>query len=185
MSDAELVLAYREGQRQALATLYQRHASAIAGTARARGAPPHAVADVVQETFVRAMARIDSLREPDRFRSWVLAIARNVTTDLVRGGSRLAPLDGEERGDVKLASTEPTPAELAELRELSDQVAGCLAGMSRRDATALTMVSQLGFSTAEVAQALGTSPGATSVLIHRARRRLHTKLRQIGTTVVP
>jgi RNA polymerase sigma-70 factor (ECF subfamily) len=68
------------------------------------------------------------------------------------------------------------PDALAELAELSQLVNGLVAGLSRRDATALALVTNLGFSPAEVASALGVSPGAAKVIVHRARRRLQDAL---------
>jgi RNA polymerase sigma-70 factor (ECF subfamily) len=68
------------------------------------------------------------------------------------------------------------PDSLAEVRELAAQVEGCVSGLSQRDATALAMVTYLGFGPEQVAAALGLTPGAAKVLIHRARRRLRQAL---------
>ena len=62
------------------------------------------------------------------------------------------------------------------MRALADQVQGCVAGLSRRDAAAVTMVTQLGFTPAQVADALGVTQGAAKVIVHRARRRLRNAL---------
>ena len=53
---------------------------------------------------------------------------------------------------------------------------GCVAGLSTRDATAIVMVTQLGFTPEQVAGALGLTAGATKVLLHRARRRMRHAL---------
>ena len=87
---------------------------------------------------------------------------------------RLTTLD--ENDDDILASSGPGPESLAELRELADQVQGCVAGLSKRGATAVAMVTHLGFTPAQVADALGVTPGAAKVIVHRARRRLRHAL---------
>ena len=87
---------------------------------------------------------------------------------------RLTALD--ESHDELLAATGPGPESLAEMRVLADQVQGCVAGLSRRDAAAVTMVTQLGFTPAQVADALGVTQGAAKVIVHRARRRLRNAL---------
>ena len=51
-----------------------------------------------------------------------------------------------------------------------------MAGLSPRDAAAVTMVTQLGFAPGQVAAALGVTPGAAKVIVHRARRRLRNAL---------
>ena len=133
-----------------------------------------ATADAVQDTFTRALQHLDDLREPDRFRPWLLAIARHAATDQLRARKRVTSLD--ESHDELLASPGPGPESVAEVRELADQVQGCVSGLSKRDAAAVTMVTQLGFTPAQVADALGVTPGAAKVIVHRARRRLRNAL---------
>jgi RNA polymerase sigma-70 factor (ECF subfamily) len=132
------------------------------------------VADVVQDTFVRVLRSLPNLQDPTRFRPWVLSIARHLVTDHLRARSRLTVLEDSEAQD--LPDRGPSPSSLAELRELTTQVQGCVAGLSRRDATAIALVTQLGFTPEQVAGALGLTPGAAKVLVHRARRRLRHAL---------
>jgi len=54
-------------------------------------------------------------------------------------------------------------------------VRGAVAGLSRRDATAIGLVA-LGFGVADVAGALEIEHGAAKVALHRARRRLKARL---------
>ncbi|MEX1008149.1 MAG: RNA polymerase sigma factor [Acidimicrobiia bacterium] len=171
--DAEFVEKVRAGDTAAFAELYRAHAPGVAVAVRANIHGPETVADVVQETFLRALEQLDTLREPDHFRSWVLAIARNAAVDERRQHRRVIT-DLDIAGD--LASAEVGPEELAALRDAVRTVRGCVAGLSRRDATAVALVSELGFSPSEVGAALGISPGAAKVAVHRARRRLQAAL---------
>ena len=133
-----------------------------------------AATDVVQETFARALASLDKLREPDRFRSWILSIARHTAIDDRRSRSRLAPLGDETAG--ALASDDRGPEEVAELGELAALLQVCVGDLTPRDATALYLVTHLGLSPAEVGKSLGISPGAAKVAVHRARQRLRDAL---------
>ena len=173
-SDAELVAAVRSGDSRAFADLYREHVESVRRVAYHLVGDSDATADAVQDTFTRALQHLDDLREPDRFRPWLLAIARHAATDQLRARKRVTSLD--ESHDELLASTGPGPESVAEVRELADQVQGCVAGLSKRDAAAVTMVTQLGFSPAQVADALGVTPGAAKVIVHRARRRLRNAL---------
>jgi len=173
-SDAELVAAVRSGDSRAFADLYREHVESVRRVAYHLVGDSDATADAVQDTFTRALQHLDDLREPDRFRPWLLAIARHAATDQLRARKRVTALD--ESHDELLASTGPGPESVAEVRELADQVQGCVAGLSKRDAAAVTMVTQLGFSPAQVADALGVTPGAAKVIVHRARRRLRNAL---------
>lgn len=171
--DAALVARVRAGDVAAFADLYRAHAPAVAVAVRANLTGSDAVADAVQEAFARALERLDLLRDPTRFRPWILAIARNLAIDEIRHRQRL-------RGDVAEAdepvSNDASPDTVAELRDLVRTVRGCVAGLSRRDATALVLVSEMGFGPAEVGAALGISTGAAKVAVHRARRRLQAAI---------
>ena len=50
----------------------------------------------------------------------------------------------------------------------------CFAVLSPRDATVLTLVAQLGFTSADLSEALGVTQNNAKVILHRARRRLRT-----------
>jgi len=178
-SDGPLVAATLRGDAGAFAALFDRHARAVRTAARGQVRDPDAVDDVVQETFTRALDRLDQLRDPERFRPWLLSIARNAGTDARRRLTRTDqdPIaeEGEEHG-VVLVDPHPAPDELAEIRARAELVRGCVAGLSPRDATALSMVLWLGFGPTEVAAALGLNVGAAKVLLHRARNRLRDAL---------
>ena len=171
-TDAELVVAVRAGDPHAFADLYREHAESVRKVAYSLVGDRDGAADVVQDTFTRALQHLPELREPDRFRPWLLSIARHAATDQLRARRRIVTLDDE----AEPAATGPGPESLAELRELAEQVQGCVSGLSRRDATAVALVTHLGFTPAQVADALGVTQGAAKVIVHRARRRLRHAL---------
>jgi RNA polymerase sigma factor (sigma-70 family) len=173
-SDAELVTAVRAGDSQAFAALYREYIDAVRRVAYHIVGDADGTADAVQDTFAQALQHLDDLREPDRFRPWLLAIARHAATDQLRARKRVTLLD--DSTEEMLAAGTPGPESVAELRELADRVQGCVAGLSKRDATAITMVTQLGFTPAQVADSLGVTQGAAKVIVHRARRRLRNAL---------
>ncbi|MCU0269047.1 MAG: RNA polymerase sigma factor [Acidimicrobiales bacterium] len=172
--DAELVTRTLAGDTDAFSSLYEAHAGAVHTVVAAGISNPTVRADCVQEIFARALERLSSLRDPTRFRPWLLAIARNVVTDVHRSGARNPTL--EDPGENETVAPDPTPSDLLELGQLSELVNGCLAGMSTRDATAVALVTYFDFSPAEVAESLGITPGAAKVAVHRARRRLRDAL---------
>jgi len=173
-SDAELVEAVRAGDTKAFSELYRTYSGAVRAVAASQIRDPDAVADVVQDTFVRALRRLGTLNDPTRFRPWLLSIARHLATDHLRTRGRVVSLDEEVLESAPDKGRDP--GLLAELRELAQQVEGCVTGLSRRDATALAMVTHLGFTPEQVAAALGLTPGAAKVVVHRARRRLRHAL---------
>jgi len=171
--DGCLVAMVLAGDTSAFATLYRRHAGAVRRVVAETTYDREAVADLVQEVFARAIESLTNLREQNHFRSWVLTIARNAAIDHGRMQRRASPLDADGPEPV---ANDPEPFELAELAAMAERVRGCIAGLSVRDATVLSLATQLGYSPAELGQALGITSGAAKVVLHRARRRLRESL---------
>ena len=88
VSDAELARAAAAGDRRAFATIYDRYADRLhdfcVGMLRDRDA----AADCVQDVFCTAATQLPKLREPDRLRPWLYAIARNEALRCIRDRRR-------------------------------------------------------------------------------------------------
>ncbi len=177
-SEADLVEAVRAGSGDGFAELYRRHAPATRMAVSDYVDDPEQQLDVVQEVFTRALARLDSLRDPARFRPWVLQIARNAAVDELRRrrNARMEPIESDD--DPSFRSDDPGPDVEAEVRELAEAINCGVAAVSARDAAVLSMTVHLGFGPSEVASALGISHGNAKVTLHRARRRLRGALEQ-------
>lgn len=174
--DARLVAEAIAGEADSFAALYRRHVGAVHHVVSATLRDREAAADLTQDVFARAIGALSGLREADRFRPWILTIARNCAIDHARQQPRQRPLADTADGASEPADPGAEPDELAELASLVQRVRGCIAGLSPRDATVLTLVTQLGYSPGEVASALGISSGAAKVVLHRARHRLRSAI---------
>ncbi len=75
-------------------------------------AGPDAAPDLVQETYLRASARLHQLRDPLLFDAWVVRIAINEAKGLTRRARR------ERERLPRLESTAPAPGPDAALRQL-------------------------------------------------------------------
>ena len=75
IDDASLVERARGGDLWAEEQLYRRHGKAVAHkVARLLGSKQE-VPDVVQDTFLYAYSQLNQLREPSKFRAWLMGIA--------------------------------------------------------------------------------------------------------------
>ena len=172
-SDQELVDAARAGDMQAFGTLYTRHIDAVRREiSRTTGDAP--VVDLAHDVFIRALEALPSLREPAAFKGWLLTIARRAAIDQRACRGREQALDDADTDALEDGGRRPD--DLATLRELTMLVRGTVAGLSARDAAAVRLVTDLGFSPDDLAPALGLTPGAARVVLHRARRRLRDAL---------
>jgi len=172
-SDQELVEAVRAGETAAFSTLYTRHIGAVRREiARTTGDAP--VGDLAQDVFVRALEALPALREPAAFGGWLLTIAHRAAINQRAFRGREQSL--ETTDSEALPDGGRQPDDLAALGELAELVRGAVAGLSARDAAAVRLVTDFGFSPEDLGPALGVTPGAARVVLHRARRRLRDAL---------
>ena len=109
------------------AALVWRHQNALYRYGRGLGLDHDTALDLVQDAFVKAHARLDQCREPDKARSWLFRIFRNTMLDWARNVRRTeVPLldveepAGEEDFAERHALREAIGAALASLREARD-----------------------------------------------------------------
>ncbi len=86
MDDAGLAGRIRDGDREALGELYDRHAAQALAVAFRVVGDRAAAEDIVHDAFVAVWQRIDRF-DPNRgsFRAWLLTIVRNRAVDRLRG----------------------------------------------------------------------------------------------------
>lgn len=78
VSDNTLVNGVLSGDREAFAELYNRHARFIRAVCYDATRDGTSAADLTQDVFLRAYRSLSQLRDPARFASWLLGIARQV-----------------------------------------------------------------------------------------------------------
>jgi RNA polymerase sigma factor (sigma-70 family) len=172
VSDAELARAAAAGDRRAFAMIYDRYANRLhdfcVGMVRDRDA----AADCVQDVFCTAATQLAKLRDPDRLRPWLYAIARNEALRCIRDRRR------EQVSDElpEVASQEAGPDTLAARTELADLIAQAAGGLSDRDRTVLELAYRHGLDGPELANALEVSPGNANRMVSRLRDTIETSL---------
>src|SRR3982751_1512880 len=97
MDDVTILTRAREGDSEAFRALVERHGRPLFRLAyRLTGIEADAE-DVVQETFLRAFARLGQFQERAAVGSWLHRIAVNASYDVLRARKRRElPLDGED-----------------------------------------------------------------------------------------
>lgn len=170
LDDAALVEQARSGEAAAFSELFRRHRDAVARMCSERLTFASDVDDAVQESFARALGRLNQLREPARFGPWVRSIAVRTCTDHHRDRRRVIVLG--DAGVREVEDTRPGPYEALEVRERSAAFQARLFELAERDRRALWMRHVADAPVAAVATELGLTEGSTRVLLTRARHRL-------------
>lgn len=93
--DVSLVAASVAGNKDAFAQIVGRYQALICSLAYSATGNLSQSEDLAQETFVTAWKQLGHLREPERLRSWLCGIARNLSNSAVRQRAR-EPLHGAE-----------------------------------------------------------------------------------------
>ncbi len=172
MRDSEVVAAIVAGDPAGLAAAYDKYAAPLYNYCRILLREPADAADAVQDTFVIAASRLSALRDPERLRSWLYAVARNECHRRLRGGNDFAPL--EEAPDVTDESVDVSAD--AERRELNGLINAALGGVGPAEREVLELQLRQGLDGGEVAAVLGVTRNHAHALLSRAREQLHTSL---------
>ncbi|HEV3156434.1 MAG TPA: sigma-70 family RNA polymerase sigma factor [Candidatus Baltobacteraceae bacterium] len=175
------------GERDAFAGLVDRYKRGITNFISASVRSPADVADLAQETFLRAYVHLGTFNPTlGRFSTWVYHIARNVIRTYL-GKSQKRPATqslGEDQtleNTLRDTSPEADPVGAVIRSEDEFEVRAALAKLSERTRTVLALryYDNLDYST--IAQIMGLSVGNVKTLIHRGKFALAQKLRHSKT----
>ena len=171
MLDREIVAAIVAGDPAGLEAAYDRYAPSLYAYCQSLLAERADAADAVQDTFIIAAGKLAALRDPDRLRPWLYAVARNECRRRLRSAGS-APLD-EAAGVTDDATDLGAGLEQAELREV---VWSALAGLtpSEREIIELSLGHEL--DGADLADALGVPRNQAHAMASRARAHFEAAL---------
>ena len=172
MGDSEVVASIVAGDPEGLAEAYDRYADPLYKYCRSMLSDPADAADAVQDTFVIAASRLAGLREPERLRAWLYAVARNECLRVPRPAKRAPELDGVQDATDEVAGV-GEDAERAKLRALLRDAVG---GLSPAEREVIELQLRQGLEPAEVAAVLGVSRNHAHSLLTRARNQLEACL---------
>ncbi|GLZ50105.1 hypothetical protein Acsp06_62900 [Actinomycetospora sp. NBRC 106375] len=176
VSDAALAVAAMTNPT-AFAAIYRRYGDALYNFCVGMLRDPDAAADCVQDVFCTAATRLGQLREHDKLRPWLYAIARHEALARLRRGRREEPSD--DLPDVP--ATADGPEALAARTELAALVAHAAGGLSNRDRAVLELHYHHGLDGPALADALGVSATNANTMVGRLRTTIE---RCLGAVLV-
>jgi RNA polymerase sigma-70 factor, ECF subfamily len=163
----------RSGDGRAFAAVFDAHRDRAFRHALRLVASAHDAEDVVAGAFFELWRKRDSVPIVDgSVLPWLLVTVTNLARNSGRGLRRYrAAIDRLPRSQ-DLAD----PAETAEERIARQELLTAVRGLGERDAALVVLIALEGLTPTEAAAALGLSPGAARVRLHRARKRLRAHL---------
>jgi RNA polymerase sigma factor (sigma-70 family) len=174
MRDSEIVAAIVAGNPDGLAEAYDKYASPLYTYCRSLLREPADAADAVQDTFVIAASRLAGLRDQNRLRPWLYAVARNECHRRLRARAVQVATPLDEMPDVSDTSADVSgEAERDDLRRL---LRSAVRGLNAGDQDLIELQLQQGLDVAEIAAVLGVSRNHAHALLSRARNQLEISL---------
>lgn len=171
-SDADLLRRVRGGDSDAFRQLVDRHGDALYGLAYSLVGNAADAEDVVQETLLGALRRLDAFEERASLKTWLVRILMNQASKLRRSRRvrRAGPLDAAgESGDR--SERLQVPSASAQVDRRAD-VLTMLGALSPEHREVLVLRELQGFSYDEIAETLHIPRGTVESRLYRARQEL-------------
>lgn len=164
LTDSDLVAAALRGDPVGVAGMYDRYADRLHDYAWSVCRSHADAADIVQDTFVTGSQRLGQLRDPERLRPWLYAIARHHALRVIKQRERV-----EVDSEIDMITDFPEPDSGLDAQQLVWSAAG---GLDAKDRDILSLHLREGLDGEDLAAALGIKPNAANVALFRVRERL-------------
>src|SRR5712691_6241999 len=176
-SDSELVTQSLAGDRDAVGWIVARYQSLLCALAYSATGSLSQSEDLAQETFVTAWKQLADLREPEKLRSWLCRISRNLIYDALRGQGRepihkAVPLEEVQESPAP----EPLPSDYTISREEESILWRSMERIPESYRQPLVLYYREHRSVESVAAALDLSEDTVKQRLSRGRKLLHEQV---------
>ncbi len=173
--DGELVITARAGAADAYGVLVARHWGALLTLCHKVLGDHQLSEDVAQQAAVEAFVSLHRLRDPARFRSWLLGIGRNLSLRLARNRSRERWSLEAIAGGRQLREG-PSAEDLAIRRAVERWVRAAVSALPDSQRAAVRLFYLEDQAQQPAANRLGITVSALKARLHKARSRLRRDL---------
>jgi len=163
-TDAELVNAVVDGEKQAFAVLVKRYERPVRAVALDVLGDYHSASDVSQNAFVKAYEQLGGLRKPEAFGAWLMKITRRCALDSLR---RMAK---ETQLEPKIAAAAESPD--GQLDEDKQKILAAVVKLPKSEKQVVILRYLGDNSVKDVADIVGRSVGTVTKQLSRAHKRL-------------
>ncbi len=145
--------------------------------------------DLSQEAFVRAFNAIRTYKTSYKFSNWIFKIANNHTIDYLRkrkldtvsihGSPHAGTAAEAEKSRLVLESTEESPHDFVEHKELGGQIEEAIGELREEYRTVILLRHVEGYAYDEIAEIMDLPLGTVKTYLHRARAELKERLERV------
>jgi RNA polymerase sigma-70 factor, ECF subfamily len=188
VSDAVLVSAAKFGDTSAFAELYKRHSSKLRHAAFRITRNQQDAEDALQDSFLRAFGHLKNFQEKSSFSTWLTRITINSALMILRkkrGWSEIsldvASPSGDEYERWEIEAPTEDPESGCVRREREELLRNAIVRLPPFARKAVLLRQTEGYSTRELARALGISEPAVKSRLSRAKSTLRAELLATGS----
>lgn len=183
----KLVAAVRIGNQDAIGALYEKTYSQVYCTVKSMIKDEDAVLDIVQDTYIKAFAYLDSFEGDTKFLPWVRQIAANTARDWLKkkrpmlfaelgsGDEQDTPVEelfADERG-------ENLPDQIIDQEETKRLIREIIEDLPEDQRAAIGMFYYEEMSVKEIADAMGVSESAVKSRLMYGRKKIEKKVLEL------
>lgn len=162
--------AQKEKDAEAFILLMEENRQSMLKVAKSYLSNEEDVADVMQDTILTCYEKLDMLRQPEFFKTWLIRIVINKCKDVLRRNYSCAP------GDLIETAAPDRTAEDLEFMEL-------LGTIDEKYRTILVLYYVEGFNTREIAELLDLNEHTVKSRLVRARKKFEMVYRKEVNTI--
>jgi len=173
-TDAELVVMAKNGDNTAFGDLFERYRGFVYLVAKKRTDSHDDAMDMVQNTFIKAIEKINTLKNGDSIKSWLGIIANRLSLNYSMRQSKRSPSHFNDEGVFEENISDDildAPNTLMKI-EFTHAMREALGQLESTDRETLTMFYFEGKSISEISQSKNTPEGTIKRRLFTARNRL-------------
>lgn len=158
---------------------YQQHFAKVFAFVYGRVQDKEAAKDIASDVFEKALVRIDSLRWPDRFGSWLLAIACNAISAYWRKEKVAAGTLRKVASEREFQRQPKEPEEAIIRVERLSFLLELVRQLSAREQEIIALKFNADLTSSEIADVLNMSRGNVRVTLFRALCKLRERMQAV------
>ena len=161
----------QKGDDQAFLKLFQQYQEDIYRLAFTYVKNQNDALDVVQEVAYRSFKKIDTLKNPEYFKTWLIKIAINCAIELVRKDKKVIQLKPEY--EEFIGSEDENVSLLITLQKLLEQ-------LNEEEKSIIILKFYQGYTFKEIADLLNMPLGTAKSVLYRALNKLRKDFKEAG-----
>ncbi|HZM89213.1 MAG TPA: sigma-70 family RNA polymerase sigma factor [Blastocatellia bacterium] len=173
-TEAEIIEACKQGDRDAFRELFETHKDRVYTIAFHYSGNEAMAHDVTQQVFLKLFTSINQFHENSQFTTWLYRIVANACTDEHRKRRRFVPFSPEI--EVRTMVGKSSQEETYHRRQVADSVRGAIGELTPKLRLPILLKYVEGLSYDEIAESLGISIGTVSSRLNRGHKMLARKL---------